>query len=473
MNRLQIICAAVVAVWAGSCAFSTEVRSQFVYSSTVTSDGEGPLDLIAELNYDDSVKGAPIAVVMHGFSPAMGNLQNVRPNALRLRKSGFFVVSVAMRGRDGSDGKRDSGGLEIYDIYDAVEATKEFYPELVDPTNVHITGYSGGGGNVMSALTRFPDYFRLGAAFFGMSDYGFDPVNGWYSHGAGRNHQAILDTDVGNPNTGGDAVTDRYHARAVNLASRNNPYSEIHLFVNSDEVTSPPVNHHSYQQNAISNASFEGEFDNIMLHVGDPTQSTFEDFNGNGVDEPSELQFWPHRFPTVDQQAAAEQWYLDRLLNDMIAAPALNASDQLLVPGFVKTQHFELWLGDGQNAAAELGYSLSAISKTFDLTIVSNDLSQQATLWVELGDMQAEQVQVFRNGAIVAQVPVAESPLKIQGVRHGDQLTIVIPEPSGWGLAWPLLMIVVAFRGARNGCDRLGRMMPPISEDRFKPRLGH
>ena len=33
----------------------------------------------------------------------------------------FFVVSVTMRGRDGSHGVRDSGELEIYDIYDAVD----------------------------------------------------------------------------------------------------------------------------------------------------------------------------------------------------------------------------------------------------------------------------------------------------------------------------------------------------------------
>jgi len=40
----------------------------------------------------------------------------VRHNAQYLRDRGFFAISVAMRYREGADGMRDSGGLEIYDI---------------------------------------------------------------------------------------------------------------------------------------------------------------------------------------------------------------------------------------------------------------------------------------------------------------------------------------------------------------------
>ena len=105
---------------------------------------------------------------------------SISRDAMAQARRGFVSILVAMRGRDGSEGTRDSGGLEIYDIYDAVEHIKAepLFAGKLDPTNLHISGYSGGGGNVMSALTKFPDYFNLGAAFFGMSDYGYDPRTG-------------------------------------------------------------------------------------------------------------------------------------------------------------------------------------------------------------------------------------------------------------------------------------------------------
>ncbi|MGB6222944.1 alpha/beta hydrolase family protein, partial [Haloferula sp.] len=161
---------------------AADIQSNFWYPSTISTDANGPLDLLAELNYDDAQANAPIVVVMHGYSNGNG-VANVRGPAQRLRDSGFFAISVAMRGRDGSDGVRDSGGLEVHDIYDAVEAVKAnpTFVGLIDPSNVHITGYSGGGGNTMSALSKFPDYFRVGASFFGMSDYGYNLTDGWYN----------------------------------------------------------------------------------------------------------------------------------------------------------------------------------------------------------------------------------------------------------------------------------------------------
>jgi hypothetical protein len=201
-------------------AAAEPVQELLTFDSTVTSTFVGPIQLNAELNYESGRANAPIAVVMAGFSPTNGNLDAVRPHAQRLRDDGFFSITVAMRGRDGSGGVRDSGGLEVHDIWDAVETVKTTHAGLVDPTNVHITGYSGGGGNVMSALVRFPDYFRVGSSFFGISDYGLDPIDGWYNNGAGS-RTSILDQDIGNPNLGDDLVLDRYRARASSLAATN------------------------------------------------------------------------------------------------------------------------------------------------------------------------------------------------------------------------------------------------------------
>ncbi len=366
------------------------------YPSSISSDADGPLDLWMEVNYDTGDGQAPIAVVMHGYSPASGNFENVRSNAYRLRDAGFFVISVAMRGRDGSDGERDSGGLEIHDIVDAVEFCKTHFPLNVDPGNVHITGYSGGGGNVMSALTKFPDYFRVGSAFFGMSDYGYEEDLGWYNNGAGSNHQYQLRLDVGNPNLGNPHVEDRYMARASSFAAKNNPYSEIHLFVNANESICPHSHSAAYRDRAVEAASYDGEFDNIHLHTG--YQDLYEDFDGDGVYQADERQYWPHQFPTYNQQAAAEQWYLDRLLDGEIPQPVMNDQDELYVAGFVKCKPFELWLGDGQNAAADLAYSLSVERKVFRMELLSNSASVTGRLTVNTSDMTGLAVGTYCEG---------------------------------------------------------------------------
>lgn len=378
------------------------MQRPFSYLSSISTDSNGPLNLVAEVHYDSMRPNSPIAVVMHGYSPT-STFDEFRPAAQRLRDKGFFAILVAMRGRDGSDGIRDSGGVEIFDIYDAVEALKKSttYKQYVNGDIVYITGYSGGGGNTMSALTKFPDYFRAGAGYFGMSDYGYNPVSGWYFDGAAASHQTQMRTDIGNPTTGGPLVLDRYMARASNLASVNNPYSEIHLFVNHNEPTCPPINVTSYRDNALAAASFAGEFSNITVHIGGYGQ--YQDFNGNGINEPQELQNWPHQLPTADQQNAAELWFMNRLRAGQIPQPAMNAQDTLFVAGYVKTKPFFLWLGDGQNAAASLEYELSGEQKTFQMEVLSSDKSVTGSLKVNVQDMAGQTVSVLVNGQVVGQ----------------------------------------------------------------------
>lgn len=376
---------------------AANVKTTLTYPSSVTQQSGDWISLKAELNYNNSLTNAPIAVVMHGYSTS-SDVASIRANAQRLRDAGFFAISVTMRGREGSQGVRDSGGVEVYDIYDAVESVKAIYAPYVNPTNVHITGYSGGGGNAMSALTKFPDYFCLGSAFFGMSDYGLDPVDGWYQNGATSSRTPQLDADIGNPTTGAPLVLDKYRARASNLASKNNPYSEIHLFVNWDETICPPVNSTSYWSNAVAAQSFPGEFRNITLHLG--TNGVYHDFNSNGVNEASELQYWAHGNSSADQQASAEAWYLPRLKSGLIPWPKLNDSDELYVAGWVKTRLFEFWLGDGQNAAASLNYSLSPVRKQFSFAILSSVKSMTGRLKVDTSDMMGLPVEVWTNGVL-------------------------------------------------------------------------
>ncbi|MCE5186252.1 MAG: prolyl oligopeptidase family serine peptidase [Planctomycetaceae bacterium] len=400
--------------------FAAKVQRIITYESSISTDANGPLHLTAELNYDSMRPNSPIAVVMHGYSPST-TFGEFRPAAQRLRDKGFFTIMVAMRGRDGSDGIRDSGGVEIYDIYDAVETVKKSCAQYLNPNIVYITGYSGGGGNTMSALTKFPDYFRAGAAFFGMSDYGYDPVHGWYFEGAAPSHQAQMAADIGNPVTGGPLVRDRYMARASNLASMNNPYSEIHLFVNYNEPTCPSINDTSYRDNALTAASFAGEFSNITVHIGGYGQ--YQDFDGDGLNDPEELQNWPHGLPTAEQQNAAEAWFLDRLLAGQIPQPVMNPQDTLFVAGYVKTKPFSLWLGNGQNAAGSLNYELSNSSKVFRLEILSSDRSITGVLKVNVADMNGQTINVLLNGNPIDQFTAA-SLYQYNGLADGDTLTL-------------------------------------------------
>jgi len=395
------------------------------YPSSITRDGKQGIKLYAELNYDSSRTGAPIAVVMHGYN---GNATEVRANAQRLRDQGFFAISVAMRGRNGSGGTRDIGGLEIYDIYDAVENVKADYAGLVDPTNVYITGYSGGGGNVMSALTKFPDYFRAGSAFFGTSDYGYDVTNGFW--GTSPGDQPQLTAEIGDRIGGNPAVVDRYMARASNLASKNNPYSEIHLFVNDDEDRCAPVHNTSYRANALAAASFEGEFDNIHVHIGSTTNPQYNDFNSNGKNEANEKQSWPHGYPTSEQQHAAEAWFLKRLLRGAIARPQLNAADELFVAGYVKTRPFTFWLGDGQNAAGALSYRLAPHCKTFRLDVLSNNKDITGWLEVDTRDMVGTRVHVLLNGTRKDEF-TGGSLYRFNNLGHSDTLTLT-NDHSSW-----------------------------------------
>jgi hypothetical protein len=405
------------------------VLTTFSYKSTVSTDANGLLDLVAELNYDDARTNAPIAVVMHGYS-FVTVISTVRANAQRLRDKGFFAISVALRERDGADGRRDSGGVEIHDIYDAVEAIKQNFAARVNPRIVYMTGYSGGGGNTLSALTKFPDYFNAGAAFFGMSDYGYDHTNGWYFNGAGSHHQSQLRTDIGDPTLGNPVVTDRYHGRASNLASANNPYSEIHLFVNNDEVTCPAINMITYRSNAVARAAFPNEFTNITVHVG--RVGLYVDFDRDGTNDANELQYWPHGNPSASQQDAAESWFMGRLLAGQIPAPTLNPSDTLFVAGFVKTSKFECWVGDGQAGAMQLDYRLTASNLTFQTTGISLSTSLTARLTANTAVFSNQVVHALVNSNHVASF-VGGGNWTRPNLHPGDLLALV---PTGPALLW-------------------------------------
>lgn len=406
---------------------ASDLLTAFNYQSTVSTDTDGLLDLKAQLFYDNTNANMPIAVLMHAYS-ATNTFGSMNANAKRLRDLGFFVVVPSMRGHDGSDGVRDSGGVEIYDIYDAVEAVKKQYSQCLDSDTIYISGYSGGGGNTMSAVTKFPDYFTAAASYFGMADYGYHSANGWYVNGAGG-RISQLKTDIGNPTTGNHAILDKYLARVSNYASKNVTSTEVHLFVNENETICPPVNSQTFKSYADATATVPDEFDNITCHIG--VQGTYQDFDGDGVNDPNEQQWWPHGHISTTVQTAGEQWFMDRLLAGQITQPSIEDTDQFFVAGFVKTKQFQLWLGDGQNAAGTLNYSLSPKLKSFSLILNSHDKEVKGILTTDISDMPNGPIMVKLNGQVI-DILTNSDTFEYNTLGHNDliELTAAIPEPS-------------------------------------------
>lgn len=128
--------------------------------------------LKAHLAIPNGSGALPLLILMHGFRGAAADFQDVTLHRFATSYGkGVFVAAVSMRGRDGSPGQPDAGGEEIEDIATAVEALLQACPQRLSAGNVHIVGYSGGGGNAMSAAARYPKMFQTATSFFGISDY--------------------------------------------------------------------------------------------------------------------------------------------------------------------------------------------------------------------------------------------------------------------------------------------------------------
>jgi hypothetical protein len=349
-------------------AFQSAVH---VYPSSV--DG---VSLIMSVVYPDTARGCPILAVMHGYS---GGMQEVFQTQILLAERGLFTVAPSMRGRNNSGGSADDGGWELTDILDAIETVKTLYAGVVDAGNVNLIGFSGGGGNTFGCMSKFPDAFRLAAEFFGMSDYGYDPIHGWYHYG-GEGVQPTLRARIGGAP---EDVPDRYMARNSLLAVENCRRTAFHLFVDSAETTCPPYNDTTYARIAL-----DAGLTNVALHVSTPDS----------------LYRWLHGYPS---QVPDLLQGIDRLLPGIFAgsypAPAIEPAGDFTVLGYLRTAAFTIVPADGLSEVADLTYDISGTATTpqdawsFALTsrtgpvstlrLTLRGLAPSATYWVEDADV--------------------------------------------------------------------------------------
>ncbi len=346
-------------------------KEKITYSSRV--DGTSPL--YVDVAYDDAKSNLPIIVVMHGYG---GDRSDVAETLERLAEKGLFAAAPDMRGHGDSAGKRDSGGVEIMDIYDAIACVRNSFGNRIDPENVNVVGYSGGGGNVFSCVTKFPDLFRSANAFFGISDYAY-----WYEHVP--QYAPQLAEDIGGSP---EEVPDHYMARNSLSGVVNNPYTAIQLFYDEEEQACPPYFDTEYKRIADTLG-----YDNVTVH-----ESRTDD-----------ERRWLHGYPKEGSDVAgAEDFFVPKILEGTHPKPVLREKGRLGVVGYLKTKLFTIWLGDGQNAVTECYYVFSEQERKFTFRMRTSEASVRGNLTVSLAGMTFP-VQVMRNGALVEEIETGDS----------------------------------------------------------------
>jgi pimeloyl-ACP methyl ester carboxylesterase len=269
----------------------------------------------------------------------------------------LFAVAVDLRGRGESAGQRDDGGLEVMDIYDAVDAALRQYPSETDPAHVNIIGWSGGGGNVFSAVTRMPDRFGNAAAFFGVTDYGY-----W----ADTRFKGVVQ-----PNVGGETreVPGRYMARNSLLGVRNNAYTNFHFFWDEKESICPAWMDIEYRRLAQ-----ELGYANIHPHESKATD-----------------QFrWLHEGMDKASSAESQRLFLSWLLGARNPSATLKPAGRLAVLGFLMTKRFQVLFGQGNDAVAELEYTLSP--QEYRFAFARRTALTDCRGWVRILDRAAAEV---------------------------------------------------------------------------------
>lgn len=332
-----------------------------VYSSTIDSIN----NLAARVSYDNALENMPILLLMHGYS---GDKDSFGDETLtRLANYGLFVVSVGMRERDGAGGSSDSGGREIYDIYDALIYVRSNYA-ITSQTRAAIAGYSGGGGNALAFASRFPDAVQDVISHFGISDYGYNETYGWYNQSASDPYKATMSSWIGGDP---DEVIDRYRARNYVESIKNFSNGHLYLFHDIDD-TVVPVMHSSRVASEMSKAGLSNYTTNYSN-----SGSTYR---------------WSHGYPANGSSLShTEDIWTPSVINTTHQDWSIPSSGKVRVSGWIKTKLFSIWLGTGVDDVADVSYDTSTntynvipLTGAMTVTIVQGEWSETLTLEGEL-----------------------------------------------------------------------------------------
>lgn len=293
----------------------------FEYASSV--DGTKPLK--ADVGYIADGKAKTLLVVMHGYS---GSRKAVALDVKELAARGVFAVAPDMRGCGDSAGKWDSGGLDVHDIADAVLAAIEKYPKEIDARNLNIVGYSGGGGNAIACMVRFPDLFRTYVSFFGISDYA-----GWHASKGRPDCNVRMEKALGGPP---DRLPDEYLSRNAIPAAANALAGRLH-FVWDEAETACPAN---MIEEFVANYRKSG-LDKAIMHISKKTDTIR----------------WIHNYRSSNRDLTkADDLFLPDVMKTDVTSPRMPSNGKLVVPGYVVTRQFQVWVEDGTKGQVTVEY---------------------------------------------------------------------------------------------------------------------
>jgi len=263
----------------------------------------------------------------HGWHGSV-NKQH-QDNVAASEKKSQLMIHVEMRGRGDSTGKPDCNGWELQDAIDAVEfARSKFSEYIIEPDKVFLSGGSGGGGNVLAILGKFPDYFCRAHVDCGISDY----VRFYNEDAVGefRDEMEGAGWIGGNPTNNKNAYLSR-----GGLTSVQNLLTPVIIFHGQNDIRVPATHARDYIKAAQQLDKWP-----LITYVELP--------DCGGGDHWSNITLEQKNF----HQSLASSYM--ELPSDPIQIPR---KGKFIIPGFLKTKEFSVTL-DTIDDIAELIYDL-------------------------------------------------------------------------------------------------------------------
>ncbi len=273
---------------------------------------------------------ASLLLLMHGWH---GNVKSShRDNVTPPASAVFFRVQPEMRGRGDSSGRPDANGLELQDAVDTLDAARALYPNSVADVPPRLHGGSGGGGNVLGVLGKFPDLFASAVCESGISDYAL-----WYCHdtvGEFRDEMNGASWIGGDPQTNPEA----YLSRGGRTTAMN--------------LLTPLLMIHGTADERVPFEQAEAYMDTLSLH-GKENLAHLQKFTGVGKPE--------HFSGMTEEMTSLRKSLTTAHHHQNSQAPLLPKSGKFVVAGYLKTSRFEVHL-ENVDQVALLEYNLNTWS---------------------------------------------------------------------------------------------------------------
>lgn len=243
------------------------------------------------------------------------------------KPSDYLRVMVDMRGRAFSEGKQDCNGLELFDVYDAIEYVKIHYKDyIIDDEIIYYEGGSGAGGNALALASKFPDYFAAISALCGISDYAL-----WFNNDKVGEFKDEMFPWIG---CSPDENPEAYRSRS-GIDSITNLRSPMFIAHGHDDIRVPCYHSSNYYKKSQElGYGDKVKYWEVPNAGGIDHWTNITEENAKRIDDLSEENRVKNRKPII-----------------------LEKKGNLIIPGFLVTKYFIVLLDD-INSVATISYDI-------------------------------------------------------------------------------------------------------------------